>query len=83
MISGVDPRRVLGNMLPGTFIPYNVNDGWLWRLVANLLSEPKRTKLSHVNTVDDFINLLKSSKKIMVLTGAGVCLIFFFFFKET
>lgn len=73
MISGVDPRLILGELLPkGTCIPYNVNDGLLWRLVVNLLSEPKRTKLSHINTMDDVMNLLKNSKKIMVLTGAGV-----------
>ena len=32
----------------------------------------KRRKLEHVNTVDDVVELLKKSKNIIVLTGAGV-----------
>ncbi|KAJ1994612.1 NAD-dependent histone deacetylase sir2 [Coemansia spiralis] len=31
-----------------------------------------RPKLQHINTVDDVVALLKNSKRIMVLTGAGV-----------
>lgn len=80
MISGVDPRLILGELLPkGACIPYNVNDGLLWRLIVNLLSEPRRTKLSHINTLDDVVNLLKTCKKIIVLTGAGVSILFFIF----
>ena len=38
-----------------------------------MLSEPpRRTKLTQVNTFDDVIRLIKSSSKILVLTGAGV-----------
>lgn len=73
MINGVDPRLLLGNLLPnGACIPCNVNDRLLWRLIINILNEPERPKLSHINTMDDVINLLKTSKRIMVLTGAGV-----------
>lgn len=73
MISGVDPRLILGELLPkGACIPYNVNDSLLWRLIINLLNEPKRAKLPHTNTMDDVINLLKNSRRIMVVTGAGV-----------
>ncbi|TPX51198.1 hypothetical protein SeLEV6574_g00429 [Synchytrium endobioticum] len=32
----------------------------------------KRQPLEHINNVDDVVTLLKESKKIMVLTGAGV-----------
>ncbi|ORZ05348.1 DHS-like NAD/FAD-binding domain-containing protein [Lobosporangium transversale] len=32
----------------------------------------RRQKLQHVNTLEDVVSLLKSSKQIMVLTGAGV-----------
>lgn len=32
----------------------------------------KREKIPHYNSVDDAVSLLKKSKKIIVLTGAGV-----------
>ncbi|OQO12157.1 hypothetical protein B0A48_02797 [Cryoendolithus antarcticus] len=32
----------------------------------------KRAKLPHVNTMDDVVNLLKSSSKVLVITGAGI-----------
>ena len=31
----------------------------------------KRKKLEHVNTIDDVVNLIKSSQNILVLVGAG------------
>jgi hypothetical protein len=31
----------------------------------------RRRKLPHVNTIDDVVNLIKSSEKIIVLAGAG------------
>jgi len=41
--------------------------------VLRCMAEPEpRNKLSHVNTLDDVVSLLKSSSKIIVLTGAGV-----------
>lgn len=33
----------------------------------------KRAKLPQYNTIDDAVSLLKKSKNIIVLTGAGVC----------
>lgn len=33
----------------------------------------KRVKLPQYNTIEDAVSLLKSSKNIIVLTGAGVC----------
>ncbi len=32
----------------------------------------RRTKLTHVNTVEDVVKLLRDAKNIIVLTGAGV-----------
>jgi NAD-dependent histone deacetylase SIR2 len=32
----------------------------------------KRQRLLHINSFEDVIELIKKSKKIMVLTGAGV-----------
>lgn len=40
---------------------------------VNILSEPpRREKLSHVNNLEDVVGLIKNSKKIVVLTGAGI-----------
>lgn len=44
-----------------------------FQLVLNIMSEPpRRQKLRHVNTLTDVVRLIKNSKKIIVLTGAGV-----------
>lgn len=32
----------------------------------------KRRKLNHINTIEDVVELLKKSSKIVVLSGAGV-----------
>ncbi|KAL3193677.1 hypothetical protein MRX96_017019 [Rhipicephalus microplus] len=40
-----------------------------------MLSEeepPRRTKLEHVNTLDDVVHLLRNCQRVLVLTGAGV-----------
>lgn len=46
-----------------------------YRLLAMSMSREisKRLKLPEYNTIDDAVGLLKKSKNIMVLTGAGVC----------
>lgn len=33
---------------------------------------PTRNRLSNVNSINDVVKLLKTSSRIMVLTGAGV-----------
>src|SRR3954464_10870209 len=38
----------------------------------------QRKKLPNVNTLEDVVKVLRESKNIMVLTGAGVCNIFYF-----
>lgn len=39
----------------------------------NMMSEPpRRSKLSHINTITNVVQLIKNSKNIIVLTGAGV-----------
>ena len=41
--------------------------------MIDILTEPTpRQKLDHINTIDDVVNLLKRSRNIIVLTGAGV-----------
>lgn len=38
-----------------------------------MMSEPpKRQKLPNINTINDVVELIKKSKNIIVLTGAGV-----------
>ncbi|XP_069960205.1 NAD-dependent protein deacetylase sirtuin-1 isoform X1 [Cherax quadricarinatus] len=74
MMRGVNPRIILTHVLGTTAeIPEGVADVTLWRLIVNMLSEPpRREKLRHINTIEDVVRLMKSCRKIIVLTGAGV-----------
>ncbi|XP_012276625.1 NAD-dependent protein deacetylase sirtuin-1 isoform X2 [Orussus abietinus] len=74
MLTGADPRDLLHHLLmDSTQIPDQVDDLSLWKIVVNMMSEPpRRQKLRHVNTLTDVVRLIKNSKKIIVLTGAGV-----------
>lgn len=74
MTSGNDPREILSQILPnGSVIPEDLSDRTLWRILANMLSEPpKRQKLRHINTIENVVELLQTCKNIIVLTGAGV-----------
>lgn len=50
-----------------------VSDATLWKLILQLLSEPPpRPKLPQFNSLQDAVDLIKASSKILVLTGAGV-----------
>jgi len=56
-----------------TNIPEEYDQMTLWKLILNMVCEPpRRTKLTNYNTLDDVVHLIKTSKKIVVLTGAGV-----------
>lgn len=74
MSIGRNPRMLFKELIsPDTFIPPDLDEMTLWGLLANFITEPpKRKKLNNINTIDDVVHLLKTSKKIMVLTGAGV-----------
>jgi len=74
MSRGEDPRLILLDLLPGgSSIPEEMDTMTLWKVLFNLLSEPpRREKLSHVNTLEDCVSLIKSASNIIVLTGAGV-----------
>ena len=71
---GADPREILNKLIPDdAVIPDDFDDLLLWKIIINIVTEPpKRKKLPDVNTLIDVVELLKTSKKIMVLTGAGV-----------
>ena len=75
MSEGVDPRSILKQILPEeTTLPEDLDNLTLWKIVANLVSEPPtRKKLEKYNTLEDVIQLMKTCKNIVVLTGAGVC----------
>lgn len=44
----------------------------LWRLIFSMIEPPKRKKLTQYNTIDDAIDLIKTSNKVLVLSGAGI-----------
>ncbi len=74
MSRGVDPRELLKGMITAdSEIPEDLDPLTLWKIILNILSEPpKRDKLDHVNTLEDVVRLIRSSRNVMVLTGAGV-----------
>ncbi|XP_067858722.1 NAD-dependent protein deacetylase sirtuin-1 isoform X2 [Heptranchias perlo] len=73
LMLGTDPRSILKDLLRGNSPPPDLDDMTLWQIVLNILSEPpKRKKRKDINMLEDVVRILKESKKIMVLTGAGV-----------
>ncbi|XP_076819924.1 NAD-dependent protein deacetylase sirtuin-1-like [Clavelina lepadiformis] len=74
VVNDKDPKEIVYKLFPHiTNIPEHVDNWTVWKLLVRMLSEPpRRTKLTQVNTFDDVIRLIKSSSKILVLTGAGV-----------
>ncbi|XP_072279941.1 NAD-dependent protein deacetylase sirtuin-1 [Pyxicephalus adspersus] len=73
LMMGTDPRTILRDLLPDSVAPPDLDDMTLWQIVINILSDPpKRKKRKDINTIEDAVKLLQESKKIMVLTGAGV-----------
>ncbi|XP_055376381.1 NAD-dependent histone deacetylase sirtuin-1 [Condylostylus longicornis] len=72
MTSGANPRDILSQILMKDISP-DLDDMNLWKIIASMLTEPpRRQKLNDVNTIGDVVNLLRTSEKIIVLTGAGV-----------
>ncbi|KAL2083629.1 hypothetical protein ACEWY4_021402 [Coilia grayii] len=67
-----DPRTILKDLLPDTVLPPDLDDMTLWQIIINISEPPKRKKRKDINTLDDVVRLLQESKKILVLTGAGV-----------
>lgn len=69
---GLDPRMILSEMF-GEDIKTGFDNAMLWELIKSLVSEaPAREKLQFVNTLDNVVELIKASKNVLVLTGAGV-----------
>lgn len=72
-IRETDPRAILRDLLPDTVLPPDLDDMTLWQIIINISEPPKRKKRKDINTLEDVVKLLKESKRILVLTGAGVC----------
>ncbi|XP_056147431.1 NAD-dependent protein deacetylase sirtuin-1 [Lampris incognitus] len=67
-----DPRTILKDLLPETVLPPDLDDMTLWQIIINISEPPKRKKRKDINTLEDVVRLFHESKKIIVLTGAGV-----------
>uniref|UniRef100_A0A673Z8I7 protein acetyllysine N-acetyltransferase n=1 Tax=Salmo trutta TaxID=8032 RepID=A0A673Z8I7_SALTR len=68
-----DPRTILKDLLPPeTVLPPDLDDMTLWQIIINISEPPKRKKRKDINTLEDVVRILHESKKILVLTGAGV-----------
>uniref|UniRef100_A0A4W5NW56 protein acetyllysine N-acetyltransferase n=1 Tax=Hucho hucho TaxID=62062 RepID=A0A4W5NW56_9TELE len=68
-----DPRTILKDLLPPeTVLPPDLDDMTLWQIIINISEPPKRKKRKDINTLEDVVRVLHESRKILVLTGAGV-----------
>jgi len=76
MSMGSDPRAVLHALVPQeTEIPDELDNLTLWKIILSLISElPCRKRLPDVTRMEHVLRLLGESQKILVLTGAGVCI---------
>ncbi|CAG0916455.1 unnamed protein product [Notodromas monacha] len=74
MCLGANPRVILSQLLPrNSGIPIDVDDISLWKCIIEILTEPpRRHRLRHINNLEDVIRLIRSSRKMLILTGAGV-----------
>ncbi|XP_015236439.1 PREDICTED: NAD-dependent protein deacetylase sirtuin-1 [Cyprinodon variegatus] len=71
-IRETDPRAILRDLLPETILPPDLDDMTLWQIIINISEPPKRRKRKDINSFEDVVKLLHESKRILVLTGAGV-----------
>lgn len=72
IMRGTNPRAILKDLLPETILPPDLDDMTLWQIIINISEPPKRKKRKDINTLEDVVRLLNESKKMLVLTGAGV-----------
>uniref|UniRef100_A0A1I7XJP8 NAD-dependent protein deacetylase sir-2.1 n=1 Tax=Heterorhabditis bacteriophora TaxID=37862 RepID=A0A1I7XJP8_HETBA len=71
---GATPVDIIKSLFPTLKEP---PEGWSDTMVMSVLAElidqpPRRNKLPNYNTFEDAIELFRSSKRILILTGAGV-----------
>jgi hypothetical protein len=71
MRAGVDLRPLLTRILPG--LPNDVSQSTLFEILMDLfLPVRQRQPLEQYKTLDDAVELIRKSKNILVLTGAGI-----------
>ncbi|CAD6198106.1 unnamed protein product [Caenorhabditis auriculariae] len=71
---GLSLPIIIKTLFPHFNIPVdNLSDTVLYGILCDILDrEPKRDKLPQYNTLEDAIELFKTRKNIMLITGAGV-----------
>jgi NAD+-dependent protein deacetylase sirtuin 1 len=73
---GTNPRALLTHIIPSYVqIPDDLDDYDIFKILNHLInddsSQIQRIKLPNINTLDQTIDLIRNSKNIIVLTGAG------------
>lgn len=69
---GIPPRILIRHLAPTLNLPADSDDIMLWNMLVSMLEPPKRKKLKDYNTIEDAVELIKNSHRIMVLSGAGI-----------
>ena len=71
---GASPREMLRALLPNSMLPDDMSEEDICRIIHQFIAadRPRREKLVEYNTFKDAIELFRRSKRILVLTGAGV-----------
>ena len=71
MRAGIDLRPLLSRILPG--LPADVSQSTIYEILMDLfLPHRQRKPLEEYRTFDDAVELIRTRKNILVLTGAGI-----------
>jgi hypothetical protein len=71
MRSGVDLRPLLSRILPG--LPEDISQSTMYEILMNLFLPIRQRKvLEQYQTLDDAVELIRTRKNILILTGAGI-----------
>jgi NAD-dependent deacetylase sirtuin 1 len=68
---GLSPKSIIQRLIHSFNIPDNINEETLFRIIS-LAFTPRRKQLQHFSTIEHATQLIRDSKNIIVLTGAGV-----------
>ncbi|GMT23402.1 hypothetical protein PFISCL1PPCAC_14699, partial [Pristionchus fissidentatus] len=73
--SGIRPKEILSFLFPSLEAASNptLSESAALKIISELVDRPpKRVKLPQYNTFQDAVELFRKSKRILILTGAGV-----------
>lgn len=71
MRAGVDLRPLLCRILPG--LPDDISQSTMYEILMNLFLPVRQRKvLEQYQTLDDAVELIRTRKNILILTGAGI-----------